>query len=503
LLETTKTWWDDFSARLVELEKQSQSLNLDGRVKVIEGKTATWDGLISRVTTLESNGGTGGTGGGGDMPLMVVEDEWEGTGNTTRTFTNSCMGFSIINNGNAMLTATIGTATIQVDAGESFENLFKPFNSLSISATSSYKALVTAPYNATVTPTDTTAPIVTISPAAGTYTSAQSITLTANEVATIYYTVDGSTPTTSSSVYSLPINISSTTTVKYFAKDTAGNVSAVQTSIYTVNIDTTAPTVTISPVAGTYTSTQSVTLTANETATIYYTLDGSTPTVSSSIYSGAISLNSSATIKYFAKDTAGNSSAVQSAAYTINLAVPDTTAPTVTISPAAGTYTSTQNVTLSANEAATIYYTLDGSTPTTSSTVYSSAISITSTTTVKYFAKDTAGNSSAVQSAIYTLNIDTTAPTVTATPAAGTFTAAQSVTLSANETATIYYTMDGTTPTVSSTVYTGPISISVTTTLKYIAKDTAGNVSAPVSSTYTISSGVTNISMTTWVGGLQ
>ena len=44
----------------------------------------------------------------------------------------------------------------------------------------------------------------------------------------------------------------------------------------------------------------------------------------------------------------------------------DITAPTTTASPAGGSYTSIQSVTLSANEPATIYYTIDGSTPTTS-----------------------------------------------------------------------------------------------------------------------------------------
>lgn len=249
---------------------------------------------------------------------------------------------------------------------------------------------------------DTTAPTVTASPAAGTYGSAQTVTLSANEAATIYFTMDGSTPTTSSSVYTTPINISSNTTLKYFAKDTAGNSSTIQTQTYTITIlDTTAPTVTASPSAGTFTTVQTVTLSANETATIYYTTDGSTPTTGSNVYSAPIAVNATTTLKFFGKDTAGNSSAVQTAVYTINLA--DTTPPTVTESPAAGLYTGTQTVTLSTEAGATIYYTTDGSTPTVASTVYSSPITVSATTTIKFVGKDAAGNVSAPVTATYTI----------------------------------------------------------------------------------------------------
>ncbi|WP_308636107.1 chitobiase/beta-hexosaminidase C-terminal domain-containing protein [Paenibacillus silvisoli] len=82
----------------------------------------------------------------------------------------------------------------------------------------------------------------------------------------------------------------------------------------------------------------------------------------------------------------------------------DTTPPTVSALPAAGTYTSTQSVVLSANESATIYYTLDGTAPTTASAVYSAPISVGATTTLRYFGRDTAGNESTVQSAVYTIN---------------------------------------------------------------------------------------------------
>ncbi len=83
---------------------------------------------------------------------------------------------------------------------------------------------------------DTVPPLITSNPVGGNYDSEQFITLTANEESTIYYTLDGTTPTEASSVYSSPIPISTTTTLKYFAKDITGNSSEVETQIYTINI---------------------------------------------------------------------------------------------------------------------------------------------------------------------------------------------------------------------------------------------------------------------------
>ena len=84
--------------------------------------------------------------------------------------------------------------------------------------------------------TDTTPPTTTATPPGGTYTSTQSVTLSANEPATIYYTTNGSKPTTSSPTYSSPISISTTTTLKFFAKDTAGNSESVKTASYTISV---------------------------------------------------------------------------------------------------------------------------------------------------------------------------------------------------------------------------------------------------------------------------
>jgi len=340
-----------------------------------------------------------------------------------------------------------------------------------------------ADYSWSFTTIDPVPPVTTASPSGGTYSSPQSVTLAANEPATIYYTTNGATPTIASPVYSGPIPVSVSTTLKFFALDTAGNSEAVRTATYFINLDTTPPVTTASPGGGAYSSPQSVTLAANEPATIYYTTNGATPTIASPVYSGPIPVSVSTTLKFFARDTAGNSEAVKTAIYTLTL---DTTPPVTTASPPGGTYSSPQSVTLAANEPATIYYTTNGATPTTSSPVYSGSIPVSVSTTLKFFARDTAGNSEVVRTAIYSINLDTTPPVTTASPVGGTYGSAQSVTLTANEPATIYYTTNGATPTTASPSYSGPIPIPATTTLKFFARDTAGNSETVRTESYTI-----------------
>ena len=75
----------------------------------------------------------------------------------------------------------------------------------------------------------------TFNPAAGTYTSAQNVTIsTATDGAIIYYTTDGTDPTTSSSVYNSSINVSQTTTIKAIAVKEGIDNSAVATAEYTI-----------------------------------------------------------------------------------------------------------------------------------------------------------------------------------------------------------------------------------------------------------------------------
>ena len=88
---------------------------------------------------------------------------------------------------------------------------------------------------------DTIVPIVNASLASGTYTTYQNVTLTATDNfdsnPTIYYTLNGTTPTTSSTRYTGPINIyKNSTTLKFMAVDAAGNQAPVQTMTYIIDL---------------------------------------------------------------------------------------------------------------------------------------------------------------------------------------------------------------------------------------------------------------------------
>ena len=245
----------------------------------------------------------------------------------------------------------------------------------------------------------------TFSPTAGTYTTAQTVTLSSSTSgATIYYTTDGSTPTTGSSSTTSggTVMVAQSETLKAMAVASGYNNSALASASYTIQVPAATPT--FSPAAGTYASSQTVTLSSATTgATIFYTTDGATPTtISSSVTSGGtITVAASETLKAIATATGFNNSAVASASYTIQ--VP---AATPTFSLNGGTYMTSQSVTVSSTTSgATIYYTTDGSTPTTSSFSVASGgtISVTQSETLKLMAVATGYNNSSVSSESFTI----------------------------------------------------------------------------------------------------
>ena len=165
-----------------------------------------------------------------------------------------------------------------------------------------------------------------------------------------------------------------------------------------------ASTPAFTPASGaSFSSTLSVTISdSTPSSTIYYTTNGSTPTTSSPVYSGAITLSASTTINAIATANGYTQSAVGSASYTLESAEPPAATPT--FAPASGTsFTSTLNVTIAdSTPSATIYYTTDGSTPTISSPVYSGAIALSASATIKAMATASGYTQSAIGSASYT-----------------------------------------------------------------------------------------------------
>lgn len=157
----------------------------------------------------------------------------------------------------------------------------------------------------------------TFSPAAGAYGPTQSVAISSTTAgARIYYTVNGSTPTTSSTLYSGPVSVAASKTIKAIAVTTGTHNSPVTSAAYVINGAVATPT--FSPVAGSYSGTQSVTISSvTSGATFRYTVDGSTPTASSTLYTGAISVAVSKTIKAIGIKAGFSNSAVATAAYVI------------------------------------------------------------------------------------------------------------------------------------------------------------------------------------------
>ncbi|WP_343586252.1 starch-binding protein [Flavobacterium sp.] len=272
------------------------------------------------------------------------------------------------------------------------------------------------------------APDFTFSQAGGNFTTGTTLnlTLTGNEsTSVIYYTLDGTDPTTASAsaIGTKAITITSTTTLKAFVKNAAGVSSAIKTQTYTFSTPTTftvyfkkpsnwsssvkiyywsptgtAPAVTYPGVAMT-----------QDCGDWYKYTFPSTVSASNLLFNDGNlktgDLSATAGIKYY--DSGWLNAEPANRCPVI--------APDFTNSKPGGTFTTgtTVSVVLTANEtSSTIYYTLDGTTPTTSSAsaIGSKSFAFTSNTTLKAFVVNTSGAASAVKTETYTF---TAVPTLT------------------------------------------------------------------------------------------
>ena len=201
----------------------------------------------------------------------------------------------------------------------------------------------------------------------------------------IYYTTNCTVPTESSTLYSSPFTITTTTKVKarLFRKG-CYIPSDVVMETYTKSQKVATPT--ISPDGACFERAQVVTLSCTTVgAVIYYTTDESTPTESSTKYTAPFTVTKDTTVKAkaFKSGVCWYPSDTAMACFILKRTVP-----TPTISPNGGCFEGSVRVTLSVNlDCATIYYTLDGSDPTEQSIKYnkggSGPFTLTKDTTVK------------------------------------------------------------------------------------------------------------------------
>lgn len=356
---------------------------------------------------------------------------------------------------------------------------------------------------------DTTAPVATASLAAGTYYSAQSLTLTISDdkdpAAKAYYTLDGSDPTVASPDYGKGVSIAlgKSTTVKVLAVDASGNKK-----IYTFAYVIATPTDTWY-FRGTPNSWGKTAM--EQVGTLFCTVQ--TFGAASTDPRFKVDHKGDWTENYPGQDykvTANSTLKIcfdpSTKAFTVGDADPgkDVIPPIVTASPAAGSYTTTQSISLgvtdNVDKAPKLYYTTDGTAPTTASPLYTNQILTASDTvkvgadlTVRTLAVDAAGNQ-VTNTFTYTIG-DIIPPAVTASPAAGSYPTTQfiglSVTDNVDKAPKLYYTTDGKEPTTASTVYTNQtltakdtVSGAADLTVKTLAVDASGNQSKNTFSYY-------------------
>lgn len=299
--------------------------------------------------------------------------------------------------------------------------------------------------------------------ASGVYPSAQVLSLTTvTNGASIRYTIDGSEPNETSLLYTAPIPVTQSMTVKAIAYNGDYLVSDVSSATYVMGTNQLVALPTFTPEPGVYATAQSVSIScATPGATIYYRTDGVDPTDSDTPYLASITvpLNSTMTIKARAYKEGFITSQVATAIYTVTNKVQD-----VAFNPPSGSYTQAKQVVLTCpTDGAYILYTTGMGAP---DTPYTTAIFVAenSSVTITAQAFKDGWAASDVTSATYTITGTTAFNQPLLSPAPGTFTGPQTVTIAEPipATAAVWYTLDGSVPSPTNPnafLYSGPFVI--------------------------------------------
>lgn len=253
----------------------------------------------------------------------------------------------------------------------------------------------------------------TFTPPAGTYASTQMVTLASTtSSATIYYTTNGNTPnpgTSFTKVYSTPIAVNDSMTVKAMATRLGFKNSTLSSAVYNIQMPGVVRTPIISPGSGTFEGQVQVTISSTTSgAEIFYTTNGNLPnlTVPNSftfLYTGPVTRYTTSTIRAIAR-----SSGITSGYALANLIVNNSNivaAPTM--SPPAGSYPSTVQITLASTTSdVQIYMSTNGITPsntTPAARLYSTPFNLSASSTIKAIAYKSGFQSSSVSVGIYTI----------------------------------------------------------------------------------------------------
>jgi gliding motility-associated-like protein len=332
--------------------------------------------------------------------------------------------------------------------------------------------------------------------ASGTYTyngvkvlnAVSNITITPTGAGTI--TVDGATVSSGSASAAINLTAGVQKAIVIVATETGKSAKT-----YTINVtrnDITSTPI-FSPVAGAIAFGTTVSISSTGADAIYYTTDGSDPTIASTLYSAPVTINSALTLKALAVKAGYDNSAIGSAAYT-QAASADLTGLVLSGSPsnytfASGTYNyngttvlnTVSSITITPTGAGTI--TVDGTTVSSGSA--SAAIALTAGVQKAIVIMATETGKSAKT---YTINITRNGAaqaTPTFDPVAGAITFGFTVAITSAGADAIYYTTDGSDPTIASTLYAAPVAINSALTLKALAVKAGLDNSAIGSAAYT------------------
>jgi alpha-tubulin suppressor-like RCC1 family protein len=287
---------------------------------------------------------------------------------------------------------------------------------------------------------------LTVTPASGTYSTPQTPAMsTGTSGATIRYTTDGSEPTETSAATPPAPSVDASLTLKAKAFKAGWTASDTVTRTYTMKVGTP----TLSPSGGSYSAFQNVVVsTVTPGATLHFTTDGDDPTEADLVVASgaAVLVDRTLSLKVAGWKAGWVTSDTTEANYFLSLG----TVATPSFTPAAGTYSSSQEVMVgTATPGAIIRYTLDGSSPTEQSPIFGAPFTISGTTTVKAQAFKADMLPSAVASATYTVNLSAV-ETPSLSVASGRYATARTVTISCPTAgATIHFTTSGAEPTTS------------------------------------------------------